>query len=63
MFVEAESPIIRTPYKMQESYWKYNARIALSDLGGSWEVAAYGRNLSDEATYSFGLDSPLSAGI
>ena len=51
------------PNTLQESYWKYNARIALSDLGGSWEVAAYGRNLSDEATYSFGLDSPLSAGI
>jgi outer membrane receptor protein involved in Fe transport len=51
------------PNSLQESYWKYNARIALSDLGGSWEVAAYGRNLSDEATYSFTVDAPLSAGI
>jgi len=51
------------PNSLQESYWKYNARIALSDQGGNWEVAAYGRNLSDEATYSFTVDAPLSAGI
>lgn len=51
------------PNSLQESFWKYNARIGLSDLGGRWEVAAYGRNLTDEATYSFTVDAPLSAGI
>ncbi len=51
------------PNTLQESYWKFNARIGLSDLDGNWELAVYGRNLSDEATYSFSVDSPFSAGI
>jgi outer membrane receptor protein involved in Fe transport len=51
------------PNSLQESYWKFNARIALSDLDGTWEVAAYGRNLTDEATISYTVDAPLSAGI
>ena len=51
------------PNSIQESYWKYNARISLSDQEGKWEVAAYGRNLTDEATISYSLSAPLGAGI
>ena len=51
------------PNSLQESYWKFNARIAVSDMDGTWEVAAYGRNLTDEAAISYTVDAPLSAGI
>ena len=51
------------PNGLQDSFWKYNARISLSDQGGTWEVAAYGRNLTDEATTSFTIAAPLGAGI
>ncbi len=51
------------PNGIQEAYWKYNARISLSDQEGKWEVAAYGRNLTDEATISYSLSAPLGAGI
>lgn len=49
--------------KLQDSYTKLNGRIALSPLDGGWEVAIYGRNLTDETTYSFMLDAPAGAGL
>ena len=51
------------PNSLQESFWKYDARVAIGSADGTWEVAAYGRNLSDERVVSFTLDAPLSAGI
>jgi outer membrane receptor protein involved in Fe transport len=51
------------PNAIQEAYTKINARVGLASLDETWEVALFGRNLTDETTYSFGLDSPLSAGI
>jgi iron complex outermembrane receptor protein len=48
---------------LQDAYTKVNARLALSTQDARWEVALYGRNLTDEATYSSTLDAPLSAGI
>lgn len=48
---------------LQESYAKVNARLALSSGDDIWEVALYGRNLTDEATYTASLDAPLSGGI
>lgn len=51
------------PNSLQNSYWKYNARIGLSAADGTWEVSAFGRNLTDEATISYTVDAPLSAGI
>ncbi len=48
---------------LQDSYTKVNARLALSSLDQRWEVAIYGRNLTDEGTYSATVDAPLSAGI
>lgn len=47
----------------QDAYYKINARISLASPGGAWELALYGRNLTDETTYSFMLDAPLAAGI
>jgi len=48
---------------LQDAYYKVNGRIALSLPNRRWEVALYGRNLTDKATYSFMLDAPLGAGI
>ena len=51
------------PNTLQDSYFKINARIALAGREDNWEVALYGRNLTDETTLTFATDSPLSAGI
>jgi iron complex outermembrane receptor protein len=51
------------PNTLQDSYFKLNARIALAGGDDSWEIALYGRNLTDETTYTFATDAPLSAGI
>ena len=51
------------PNTLQDSYVKLNARIALAGGDDSWEVALYGRNLTDETTYTFATDAPLSAGV
>ena len=51
------------PNTLQDSYVKLNARIGLAGGDDSWEVALYGRNLTDETTYTFATDAPLSAGI
>ncbi|MEH6610040.1 MAG: TonB-dependent receptor [Halioglobus sp.] len=51
------------PNTLQESFWNFNARVGLGSNDGKWEVAAYGRNLTDERVITFSLDAPLSAGI
>ncbi len=51
------------PNVMQDSYVKVNGSIGLSSAAGTWDLNLYGRNLTDEATYSFALDAPLSAGL
>ena len=48
---------------LQDSYYKVNARIGLAGADDNWELAVYGRNLTDETTYSYATDAPLSAGI
>ena len=40
-----------------------NGRIGLASINDTWEVSLYGRNLTDEETYTFVVDAPLSAGI
>ena len=35
----------------EEAYWLTNARLALSDIEGSWELALWGNNLGDEVFY------------
>ena len=51
------------PLTKQDSYYKYNARVGLAGANNTWEIAVYGRNLTDETTYSYATDAPLSAGI
>ena len=51
------------PNTLQDSYVKINGRIGISAADDTWELALYGRNLTDESTYSFVTDAPLSAGI
>lgn len=50
------------PNVKQGGYAKINARVALGAEDGRWEVALFGRNLTNKATYTFSLDAPLSAG-
>ena len=49
------------PATRQDSYFKYNARIALSSQRGNWELALLGRNLSDEVVTGYSADIPLAA--
>ncbi len=51
------------PNSLQEGFWKFDARITLASADDTWELAAYGRNLTDERTLQFTVDAPLSAGI
>jgi outer membrane receptor protein involved in Fe transport len=48
---------------LQDSYVKLNASIAIAGGDDQWEVSIYGRNLTDETSYSYATDAPLSAGI
>jgi iron complex outermembrane recepter protein len=36
------------PIFKQDAYWLYNARLALASPDAAWEVALWGKNLSDE---------------
>ena len=47
------------PRSKQDAYTMVNARIALSNSQGDWEVALIGRNLSDETVINFGGNTPL----
>jgi outer membrane receptor protein involved in Fe transport len=51
------------PNALQDSYVKVDARIGLSTLDGTWDLLLYGRNLTDETTYTASVDAPLSAGV
>ena len=48
---------------LQDSYVKVNGSIAIASGDDHWEVSLYGRNLTDETSYSYATDAPLSAGI
>jgi outer membrane receptor protein involved in Fe transport len=48
------------PSTLQDSYWKVNARLAISSTDGSWEVAMLGRNLTDEDVVNYSNPVPLS---
>jgi outer membrane receptor protein involved in Fe transport len=47
------------PWTEQQAYTKVNARIALLDIEGSWQVALLGKNLTDEITLNYSTDMPL----
>ncbi len=44
----------------QDGYQVYNARLSLSDIGGDWEVALLGKNLTDKLIIVYGVDAPTA---
>jgi iron complex outermembrane receptor protein len=48
------------PATVQDAYMKVNARVALSGLYDLWEVAIFGRNLTDEKVVPYTNNTPLS---
>lgn len=50
------------PETYQNSFFKLNARVALSSSDGQWEVAIIGRNLTDKRTLSYADDVPILNG-
>lgn len=48
------------PNQVQDSYAKFNMRLALGDVGRRWELALLGKNLTDERTVSMGVQTPLA---
>lgn len=48
---------------LQDAYTKVDARVSLMSMEETWEVALYGRNLTDETTYTAFVDAPLSPGV
>lgn len=44
---------------MQPAYTKFDVRIALEHLSGSWDLALIGKNITNEVTTSAGNDNPL----
>jgi len=45
---------------IQDSYWKMNARIAWQANDGTWVLALVGKNLTDETTFNWANDVPMS---
>jgi len=51
------------PTARQDGYAKIDARVSIGQIDDiGWELAVYGRNLTDKATYTFQVNNPLSAG-
>ena len=50
------------PNVLQGGYTKFNARLSIGADSGRWEVAVFGRNLTNEATYTASVNAPLGAG-
>ena len=48
------------PNQVQDSYAKFNLRVALGDPTNRWEVALLGKNLTDKKPVSMGVTTPLS---
>jgi iron complex outermembrane receptor protein len=50
------------PLTTQDSFTKIDARLSLGSADGKWEVAAIGKNLSNEESFTQGNDQPLVPG-
>jgi iron complex outermembrane receptor protein len=48
------------PVLDQGSFYKINARIEIGSYEGNWSIALLGKNLTDEATTTWGNDVPLA---
>jgi len=46
----------------QDSFVKVDARLGLSTIDGKWDFLLYGRNLTEEVTYTASVDAPLTPG-
>ena len=51
------------PISEQEGYWLVNARAAITDSEGRWEVALWGKNLGDEVYRLYTNDISAVGGI
>lgn len=47
------------PFTEQEAYTKLNARVALLDSAGQWQIALLAKNLTDKTTINYSTDMPL----
>lgn len=47
---------LNDPLIASDAHWIYNARVALTPSEGPWELALWGRNLSDELYVVQGLN-------
>lgn len=50
------------PNTRQGTYWKFDARVGLSQTGGRWDVALLAKNITNEAVAVWGTDVPLLLG-
>ncbi|MEX2150598.1 MAG: TonB-dependent receptor [Steroidobacteraceae bacterium] len=48
------------PKQIQESYYKVNGRVGISDQDGSWDVSIIGKNLFNEQILPYGNVTPLA---
>lgn len=48
------------PATTQDAFMKVNLRFALSDADENWEIAIFGRNLTDETVVPYTNNTPLS---
>ena len=48
------------PNVVQDSYWKFNAIVAIESQNDTWSVALVGKNLTDETTFNWGNDATLA---
>jgi iron complex outermembrane recepter protein len=51
------------PNMEQDGYAKVNARLSLSDLESTWEIALVGKNLTDEEVMTYANATPLAGNI
>ncbi len=47
------------PFTQQDAYTKINARLALLDSAGEWQIALLAKNLTNETTINYSTDMPL----
>ena len=48
------------PRNEQEAHTIINARLAITDVANSWELAVIGRNLTDKTVVNYGGNTPLA---
>jgi len=48
------------PALIQDAFWKLNAQVSVYSTDGKWEFSVVGNNLTDETTFHFADDIPLS---